>query len=183
MTRPFSTWQLREGWANLHSASDREQVPLWNSRHTSRVSHLVSRPMVMLTAIGVTHQHWAAVETDGRKTVWWEQGWLIVMWQKVPSKKKKNTQRKQKQKYFSSAQTGSEFFRLVYFRGYLLVLLGKSGSWSFSGVRQRGGEQRPALTRRKKKTETTLRTSSLWHASICHRASVPSPESTEAHRK
>lgn len=51
MTRPFSTWQLREGWANLHSASDLEQVPLWNSRHTSRVSHLVSRPMVMLTAI------------------------------------------------------------------------------------------------------------------------------------
>lgn len=51
MTRPFSTWQLREGWANLHSASEREQVPLWNSRHTSRVSHLVSRPMVMLTAM------------------------------------------------------------------------------------------------------------------------------------
>lgn len=60
MTRPFSTWQLREGCANLHSASDREQVPLWNSRHTSKVSHLVSRPMVMLTAIRDARRRCAA---------------------------------------------------------------------------------------------------------------------------
>lgn len=69
MTRPFSTWQLREGWANLHSASEREQVPLWNSRHTSRVSHLVSRPMVILTAIRVAHQRqrdgWAEKKKNG----------------------------------------------------------------------------------------------------------------------
>lgn len=58
MTRPFSTWQLREGWANLHSASEREQVPLWNSRHTSRVNHLVSRPMVMLTAMRAHSEKW-----------------------------------------------------------------------------------------------------------------------------
>ena len=43
MTRPFSTWQLLAGWANLHSLSGREHVPLWNSRHTSSVSHFVSR--------------------------------------------------------------------------------------------------------------------------------------------
>ncbi len=53
MTRPFSTWQVREGWANLHSVSEREQVPRWNSLHTSSVSHLVSRPMVTLTAMAV----------------------------------------------------------------------------------------------------------------------------------
>ncbi len=43
MTLPFSTWQLFAGCANLHSASEREHVPRWNSRHTSRVSHFVSR--------------------------------------------------------------------------------------------------------------------------------------------
>lgn len=56
MTRPFSTWQVREGWANLHSLSEREQVPLWNSLQTSSVSHLVSRPMVTLTAMAVPLQ-------------------------------------------------------------------------------------------------------------------------------
>lgn len=43
ITLPFSTWQLLGGCANLHSSSLREQVPLWNCRHTSRVSHFVSR--------------------------------------------------------------------------------------------------------------------------------------------
>lgn len=42
ITLPFSTWQLLGGWANLHSSSLREQFPLWNCRHTSRVSHFVS---------------------------------------------------------------------------------------------------------------------------------------------
>lgn len=28
ITLPFSTWQLLGGWANLHSSSLREQVPL-----------------------------------------------------------------------------------------------------------------------------------------------------------
>lgn len=51
MTLPFSTWQLLDGCANLHSASDLEQVPLWNSRHTSSVSHFVSRTKETLTAI------------------------------------------------------------------------------------------------------------------------------------
>lgn len=51
ITRPFSTWQLRDGWANLHSVSDREQVPLWNSRHTSKVSHFVSRTKETFIAI------------------------------------------------------------------------------------------------------------------------------------
>lgn len=56
MTRPFSTWQLLEGWANLHSVSGREQVPLWNSRHTSSVSHFVSRIWATLTAMFVNEQ-------------------------------------------------------------------------------------------------------------------------------
>lgn len=51
MTLPFSTWQLLAGWANLHSLSGREHVPRWNSRHTSNVSHFVSRIGVTLTAI------------------------------------------------------------------------------------------------------------------------------------
>lgn len=51
MTLPFSTWQLLAGWANLHSLSGREQVPLWNSRQTSSVSHFVSRIGVTFTAI------------------------------------------------------------------------------------------------------------------------------------
>lgn len=42
ITLPFSTWQLLGGWANLHSSSLREQFPLWNCRHTSKVSHFVS---------------------------------------------------------------------------------------------------------------------------------------------
>lgn len=42
MTLPFSTWQLLGGWANLHSSSEREQVPLWNCLQTSNVSHFVS---------------------------------------------------------------------------------------------------------------------------------------------
>lgn len=102
MTRPFSTWQLREGWANLHSASEREQVPLWNSRHTSRVSHLVSRPMVILTAIRNAHKHWAVVEADGWKTVWWVQGWLIVMQEKNPQQNIEKTEAKTIQ-FFHSA--------------------------------------------------------------------------------
>lgn len=51
MTLPFSTWQLLAGWANLHSLSGREHVPLWNSRQTSSVSHFVSRIDVTFTAI------------------------------------------------------------------------------------------------------------------------------------
>lgn len=51
ITRPFSTWQLLAGWANLHSASEREHVPLWNSRHTSSVSHFGSRICAMFIAI------------------------------------------------------------------------------------------------------------------------------------
>lgn len=51
MTLPFSTWQLLAGWENLHSLSGREQVPLWNSRQTSNVSHFVSRICVTFTAI------------------------------------------------------------------------------------------------------------------------------------
>ena len=42
ITLPFSTWQLLGGWANLHSSSEREQVPLWNCLQTSNVSHFVS---------------------------------------------------------------------------------------------------------------------------------------------
>ena len=85
MTRPFSTWQLREGCANLHSTSDREQVPLWNSRHTSKVSHLVSRPMVMLTAIWEACKHWAVWwgQMLG-KNARWEWGWLRVIQAKIP---------------------------------------------------------------------------------------------------
>lgn len=56
MTRPLSTWQLLAGWANLHSWSEREQVPLWNSRHTSSVSHFVSRMCVMFIAISRRRQ-------------------------------------------------------------------------------------------------------------------------------
>lgn len=103
MTRPFSTWQLREGWANLHSASEREQVPLWNSRHTSRVSHLVSRPMVMLTAIRDAHKHWAVVGAGGRKTVWWVQGWLIVTQEKKSPAKHRGNRNKKKFQFFLSA--------------------------------------------------------------------------------
>lgn len=51
ITLPFSTWQLLAGWANLHSLSGREHVPLWNSRQTSNVSHFVSRICVTFTAI------------------------------------------------------------------------------------------------------------------------------------
>lgn len=51
ITRPFSTWQLLAGWANLHSLSGREHVPLWNSRQTSSVSHFVSRICVTFTAM------------------------------------------------------------------------------------------------------------------------------------
>ena len=42
ITLPFSTWQLLGGWANVHSSSEREQVPLWNCLQTSNVSHFVS---------------------------------------------------------------------------------------------------------------------------------------------
>lgn len=107
--------------------------------------------------------------------------------------RQKNPQKKHRGKRsknifsLSSAQTDSESFWLGYFRGCLLVLPGKSGSWSFTGgeIEGVGCEQRPALSPRKKrkeKAETTLRTS-LWHAWRCQRASVPSPESTDAHRK
>lgn len=51
ITLPFSTWQLLAGWANLHSLSGREHVPLWNSRQTSNVSHFVSLICVTFTAI------------------------------------------------------------------------------------------------------------------------------------
>lgn len=54
ITLPFSTWQLLGGWANLHSSSLREQVPLWNCRHTSRVSHFVSRIEAMFRAMSAT---------------------------------------------------------------------------------------------------------------------------------
>lgn len=71
MTRPFSTWQLFDGCANLHSVSGREHVPLWNSRHTSSVSHLVSRMGVTLTAIvrsyGVNVQHSSGAEQSGSR--------------------------------------------------------------------------------------------------------------------
>lgn len=50
-TRPFSTWQSPGGWANLQSASAREQVPLWYSLQTSNVSHLVSRTRETLTVV------------------------------------------------------------------------------------------------------------------------------------
>lgn len=40
ITLPFSTWQLLG--ANLHSSSEREQVPLWNCLQTSNASHFVS---------------------------------------------------------------------------------------------------------------------------------------------
>lgn len=56
ITRPFSTWQLFEGCANLHSVSGREQVPLWNSLHTSSVSHFVSRIGVTLTAMFIFYR-------------------------------------------------------------------------------------------------------------------------------
>lgn len=51
MTLPFSTWQLLAGCANLHSTSEREHVPRWNSRHTSSVSHFVSRMWAIFIAI------------------------------------------------------------------------------------------------------------------------------------
>lgn len=135
MTRPFSTWQLREGWANLHSASDREQVPLWNSRHTSRVSHLVSRPMVMLTAIRFTHKYWAVVERGG-----WKNDLTRARVTKSDARKSpKQYHRGNRSINVSSpppppVQIQTESFGL-YFGGWLLVLPGKSGSWSFTGVR------------------------------------------------
>lgn len=58
ITLPLSTWQLLGGWANLHSSSLREQVPLWNCRHTSSVSHFVSRIEAMFRAMSAA----AAVE-------------------------------------------------------------------------------------------------------------------------
>lgn len=72
ITRPFSTWQLRDGWANLHSASDREQVPLWNSRHTSNVSHFVSRTRETFTAIVKTKSDQASEGTlpGGTRYCW-----------------------------------------------------------------------------------------------------------------
>lgn len=155
MTLPFSTWQLREGCANLHSASDREQVPLWNSRHTSKVSHLVSRPMVMLTAIRDAHRRCAAV--GGKRTE------NCLMWARVTngdSRKKKckkiphhRGNRSKNIFGFSSVQIGSESSWLMYFGGRLLVLPGKSGSWSLTAVRYIEGldcEQRPALSQKRK---------------------------------
>lgn len=53
ITLPFSTWQLLGGWANLHSSSLREQVPLWNCLHTSRVSHFVSLIDAIFRAMSV----------------------------------------------------------------------------------------------------------------------------------
>lgn len=136
MTRPFSTWQLREGWANLHSASDLEHVPLWNSRHTSRVSHLVSLPIVMLTAIRDAHKHWTVAGADGWKNVWRTSARVTNSDAKkiIPSK----TDRKQKQKYsqfFPQWKMGSKSLWSMYFGGCLLVLPGKCGSWGFTGVR------------------------------------------------
>lgn len=56
MTRPLSTWQLLAGCANLHSWSEREHVPLWNSLHTSSVSHFVSRMCAMFNAMATVWQ-------------------------------------------------------------------------------------------------------------------------------
>lgn len=152
MTRPFSTWQLREGCANLHSASDREQVPLWNSRHTSKVSHLVSRPMVMLTAIRDARRRCAAAV--GKLT----ENCLMRARVTNGDSRQKNPpaqHRGNRSKNifgFSSVQIGSKSFWLVYFGGCLLVLPGKSGSWSLTAVRYIEGldcEQRPALSQKK----------------------------------
>ncbi|TNN80301.1 hypothetical protein EYF80_009325 [Liparis tanakae] len=51
--RAAENWNnvLLAGWANLHSLSGREHVPLWNSRQTSNVSHFVSRICVIFIAI------------------------------------------------------------------------------------------------------------------------------------
>lgn len=135
MTRPFSTWQLREGWANLHSASDREQVPLWNSRHTSRVSHLVSRPMVMLTAIGAVHKYWAG-ETDGRKTVCREQGWLIVMQEKVPDK---NTEEEKEAKIFFLSTYRQRVLLVGLFKGIFISSSWEKWQLKFHWVEIEGG--------------------------------------------
>lgn len=59
ITLPLSTWQLLGGWANLHSSSLREQVPLWNCRHTSRVSHFVSRIDAMFRAMSAAGVEWS----------------------------------------------------------------------------------------------------------------------------
>lgn len=57
ITLPFSTWQLFDGWANLHSSSLREQFPRWNCRQTSRVSHFVSLTEEMFNAMSENYTH------------------------------------------------------------------------------------------------------------------------------
>lgn len=80
MTLPFSTWQLLAGWANLHSESGREHVPRWNSRHTSSVSHFVSRMGVTLTAILASEQKKKKNENKKIQTIWrrwWSPVWFV----------------------------------------------------------------------------------------------------------
>lgn len=69
---------------------------------------------------------------------------------KIPSK----AQRKQKQKYFRFFPLWRKSLWLVYCGGCLLVFPGKSGSWTFTGVRWRGltvSRDQLCLRRRKKK--------------------------------
>ena len=56
VTRPFCTSTCGGGWANLHSMSERLHLFLWNSRHTSSVSHLESFTLAMfwMFIIGLT---------------------------------------------------------------------------------------------------------------------------------
>ena len=48
VTRPFSTVTEEPGWAYLHSESERLQVPRWNSRQASIISHWVSRYAIIV---------------------------------------------------------------------------------------------------------------------------------------
>lgn len=91
ITLPFSTWQLLGGCANLHSSSEREQVPLWNCLHTSNVSHFVSLTGATFKAMmkgWCRTCEWPSSELGQRnfQTYWWRK-----KKKKTPEKRERTT--------------------------------------------------------------------------------------------
>lgn len=113
-------------------------------------------------------------------------GWLIVMQRKKKKSPAKNTEKNRSKNIFPQRRKrAASPFWLVYFRGMFI-----SSSWEKWQLKFHWGEieggltvSRVQLCLKGEKKEQLLLGTSLWHAWICHRASVPSPESTDAHRK
>lgn len=147
---------------------------------------MVSRPMVMLTAIGVEHTERRRGRMDGKLS----DGSKGVTNSDAKKKKKKspakNTEKNRSKNIFPQRRKrAASPFWLVYFRGLFI-----SSSWEKWQLKFHWGEieggltvSRVQLCLKGEKKEQLLLGTSLWHAWICHRASVPSPESTDAHRK